>query len=186
MVTSVVHGDDVVPRLCIRSFAALLEDLAAFDWQAAKQSQEAAQADSKAGASVAQHLAPLLGWALGTEGSGDGRGGKGGEEAGEGGGPSADLARLGSGGFDQPYNAHVPGQVVLIYRPPSPAPDAATVDAGSEGQDGSKGQDGSGSQASKLALVPCTHPAVRSMRVSSRMVTDHFVDSDEVVAALGG
>jgi hypothetical protein len=180
VVTSVVHADDVVPRLCIRSFAALLEELAAFDWRSAQQAQEAAAADSKAGLSVAQHLAPLLGWALGAEGgSGRGEGGEEGEGRQQGGSPSSELARLGSGGFDQPYNAHVPGQVVLIYRTPSAAPGEGEAGPPDEGA-------GSGGEGARLALVPCTHPAVRSMRVSSRMVTDHFVDSEEVVRALGG
>lgn len=35
-----------------------------------------------------------------------------------------------------------------------------------------------------LALVPCTHPAVRRLRVSSSMFADHFVDKPEVMAAL--
>ena len=61
--TSLVHADDLVPRLCIRSFAGLLEELAAFDWRSAAEQTTADAGSSKLGLSVAQHLVPLLGLA---------------------------------------------------------------------------------------------------------------------------
>ena len=98
------------------------------------------------------------------------------EEAGDGDGA---LVSLGSAGFERPYNAHVPGQVVLLFRK-----------SGGDGREGGEGGEGLPSscaegQCDGLALVSCTHPAVRRMRLSSRMITDHFVDSPEVVGALG-
>jgi hypothetical protein len=216
-VTSTVHGDDLVPRLCTRSFAGLLEELAAFDWRQA-QAAAAAEAAEKGegGLQVAQHLEHLLVWALGGGSGGKDRGGakeeraegrsqaaggllqaavgkvragaagKGAEEdikeeeaeeqedEEEGRGGSSSCASLDGDGFEKPYNAHIPGRVVLIYRQGDGHAGGAT-----EGS-------AEGAAPASLALVGCQHPAVRRLRVSSRMITDHFVDSDDVVAALGG
>ncbi|EFN52035.1 hypothetical protein CHLNCDRAFT_139223 [Chlorella variabilis] len=180
VVTSLVHADDLVPRLCIRSFAGLLEELAAFDWRSAAEQTTADAGSSKLGLSVAQHLVPLLGLGSGGEAGGGLQQAK--DEAGEveeaGDGDGA-LVSLGSAGFERPYNAHVPGQVVLLFRK-----------SGGDGREGGEGGEGLPSscaegQCDGLALVSCTHPAVRRMRLSSRMITDHFVDSPEVVGALG-
>ena len=223
VVTSTVHGDDLVPRLCTRSFAGLLEELAAFDWRQAQAAAAAEVAEKgEGGLQVAQHLEHLLVWALGGGGSGDkdsgrakeqpaeGRseaadgllqaaagkvraGASGGEEevveeeeeeeeeGGGGGGPaggsSSRRASLDSDGFEKPYNAHIPGRVVLIYR---------QGDGQAGGATGGAGGGGGSTAAASVALVDCQHPAVRRLRVSSRMITDHFVDTDDVVAALGG
>ncbi|KAL4435196.1 hypothetical protein ABPG77_001878 [Micractinium sp. CCAP 211/92] len=251
MVTSLVNCDDCVPRLCIRSFAGLLEELAAFDWEA-----EAARHAERGASAMTAHLSKLLLYAFGTAGQdgkeggkedgekGDkaaskaggkengkqdsssggrdgqevngrreasGSGGKGGERvdkehvgeaadealheaalaAGE-----ADLRRLGSDGFERSYNAHVPGRVCLVFRPSRAdaghSADDKTDEAGQAGTEGDGGSAGksSGSEGGAalpkdgLALVPCTHPAVRRLRVSSFMLTDHFVDKPEVMAAL--
>ena len=210
--TSTVHGDDVVPRLCIRSFAGLLEELAAFDWRQAQAAAAEVAEKGEGGLPVAQHLEQLLVWALGGSGGGacgnssrareqpaegdaaaaDGllqaaagkvRAMAAGEEGEEGGGTpaggsSSSRASLGSEGFERPYNAHVPGRVVLIYR-----------QAGGAGGGADSTDDGGGAGSTagaSVALVGCQHPAVRRLRVSSRMISDHFVDTEDVVTALGG
>lgn len=227
------------PHLSPRSFAGLLEELAAFDWEA-----EAARHAQEGASAMTAHLSKLLLYAFGTAGQ-DGKengkapskeggkedsssGGRGRQEANGGQvangsagrdgerldsehvGEAADealheaalaageagLRRLGSAGFERSYNAHVPGRVCLVFRPPgadagSSADDGAgeTGEAGAEG-DGAGGpksgssEDATASPKDGLALVPCTHPAVRRLRVTTCMVTDHFVDKPEVMAAL--
>jgi hypothetical protein len=206
VVCSLVHADDVVPRLNIRSFAGLLEELAVFDWQAAKEELAAAEAggEDTEGNAITQHLAPLLGWALNdTKGKGrekerrekedkqkkkqeEGKRGKAGTKNGAGSGTASGAGSHGSDfdlkeeeedeeeqqdgdsssdGFDEPYNAHVPGKVVLLYRKTT-ATDAEHA------------------QCDGRALVPCTHPTIRRMRLSSRMISDHFVDTPEFLRAL--
>ena len=91
---------------------------------------------------------------------------------------SCSLESEGGEGFEGTYNAHIPGRVVLIYR----------QDAGGSAGSGSGGGSGGATATANAlaALVGCQHPAVRRLRVSSRMVTDHFVDTEDVIAALGG
>ena len=204
--TSLVNADDCVPRLSTGSFAALLQELAAFDWrqEAARQRQlsgggggeEGASASSSSSPAVAQHLAQLLHWVLDKAGGGGGGAAEEGQSGGGSGSAPDDTRDVGDGGDGDdvsgdggilspplhysPYNAHVPGRVVLIYPSAAAAADVEGRTAGEDGEDGITGG------SSGLALLPCTHPAVQRLRVSSAMLGDHFVDSPKVVAALGG
>lgn len=86
------------------------------------------------------------------------------------------------------YNAHVPGRVVLIY--PLPAQPGGSSKGGSEpAEAGAEAQAGAADEAVPrcgLAQVDCASRAVTRLRVSSRMILDHFVDKPPVMQALGG
>lgn len=163
-----------------RSFAGLLDELAGFDWKAAA----AAAAEGKAGGDdagsldMAQHVSRLLLWVMGhsagkaaagtdTDDQGTAASAALHAAAGEVRHAAAEqhgaalLQRMGSGGFERPYNAHVPGRVVLVF-------------------DGANGGGGG------LALVSCAARAVRRLRLSRGVIVDHFIDRPEVVDALGG
>ena len=196
--TSLVNCDDCVPRLSIRGFAELLQELSDFDWRAAAEARAAAHSGDGSGLQLQQHLEGLLHSVMGGLANGGGGGGGKGGGDGDGGGDGGDdavaaadealhaaaaaageagLQRLGSAGFERSYNAHVPGRVLLVYRPPGAAKD--------EDGEGDAAAEAASGRRDGMALVPTTHRAVRRLRVSPLMVADHFIDGPEIMAALG-
>ena len=85
------------------------------------------------------------------------------------------------------YNAHVPGQVVLIY--PLPENEGSSSKGDSE-QPATAGAEAGAAAAAVpprgLVLVDCASRAVTRLRVSAGMIIDHFVDRAPVMQALGG
>lgn len=77
----------------------------------------------------------------------------------------------------------MPGRVVLIYPLPTKADGGS--EAGAE-QPGEGEAEAGHTPPCGLALVDCASRAVTRLRVSARMVMDHFVDRPPVVQALGG
>lgn len=193
IVTSTVVGDDVVPRMCTRSFAGLLEELASYDWQAA--AAATAEGPDSSSLDVASHLSNLLLWVMGTKNSngGSSSGGNGGavtSRTSQGLREAAGAVRAAAdavedeadsedgscgGMFDPHYNAHVPGRVVLFFRQPGTEGGSSASSASDEPAEAGLG----------MALVDNTSRAVRRFRLSSSMLTDHFIDKGKVIGTLG-
>ena len=91
--------------------------------------------------------------------------------------------------FDPHYNAHVPGRVVLFFRQPGDGSADGSGAGSSSGcaKGGSKaaggaaaaGGQGAGQAAAQqlgMALVDTTSRAVRRLRLSPAIISDHFID----------
>lgn len=138
VVLSMVHADDVVPRLAAEPYAALLRELLEFDWQ------KAAGAEGGEGAPLAAQVVRNLAALFIRE-----------EIKSQ---EQHEKSEVGSNPPKTQYNPFVPGKIVYVS-----ASEAAHV----------------------RVLLPPKHPILRHIRVSSCMVSDHFIDKDRAMSALG-
>jgi len=146
LVTSLVTRDDVVPRLAPGPFAALLKQLASFDWKAE------AKRDDQGTPPVLVAMQRLSGL-FGSTAPGD---------APSDDGSDSDGSISSKGSLHQPgYNPYVPGRI-MYFSPSS--------------------EDGGG-EAVKV-MVPPTSPVLRRIRITSCMLSDHFIDGKEISAVL--
>ena len=169
VVTSIVHADDVVPRLTVENFARMLEELASPNCQAAAEELPAAL-------SVIQHLRALRRCnsvisSANSEAADAALRGAAGElrqQADAGGGGRTALVRVNSTEFSgQKYHAHVPGRIIYMHRQPGSGRGVSDAEAREEA-----GKD----VAAKL--VDCRHPVLMHIRLTSRLVLDHFIVPD--------
>lgn len=181
IVTCTVHADDCVPRLAMGPFLQFLHELAEFDWR------KAAETDGMPAAlSVMHHLAGLFGAKEATEAA------KRGEEKAEaaaavakvaegmskevaGSSPAPNAPLLPGDGSQEEgeapleisnapkYNPYPPGKIVFVALPPGELDASKAV----------------------RALVEPSHPVVRRLRLTSRMIPDHFIDKPAFLTALG-
>ena len=170
LVTSLVHGDDVVPRLAVEPFAELLRQLKVFDWRAEAEREggglppplAAMQKLSEFFTSKAQDAAAGAG--LATVGAA--------EEAAS---PSSDGGALKQEATAvAKYNPFVPGFIVYLGTAgfsPAAAPE-------------SSGQGAAQSGGPVRVVLPPTSLVLRQIRLTSRMVSDHFIDKEPVISAL--
>ncbi|KAK2079953.1 hypothetical protein QBZ16_002348 [Prototheca wickerhamii] len=183
IVVSVVHGDDIVPRMCTESLASFLQDLADFDWQKAMEEEGLPK-----GLQLLQHLGMLLPWGAEDEDSSGeseeegrassgskgeatralstaaddlqhvaaqmGDGGAGSDEVTEGQGMALEQSASGM------YKPFVPGRVVFI------------------------GRDSDGRPLQRL-LPDVTAPILRTIRLTPACILDHSIDSVSIAEALG-
>ena len=93
-------------------------------------------------------------------------------------GAPLELVRVDSEEFScQQYHAHCPGAIVFMHRLP----------AGSASGNGGGGGDGGGSTAEEreevgadvaASLIDCRHPVLLRIRLTSRLIVDHFIVPD--------
>lgn len=151
VVVSLVHCDDVVPRLCVETYARLLEELAS-------PACEPAPGSLPPALQVVQHLGQLATKSK-RERELEQHNASSPERESEG---SGGLARLHSQEFaSKAYHAHVPGRILFLHRLP---------EAG----------------RTSIKLVDTRHPALRHIRLTSRMFEDHFIDREPFMKALEG
>ena len=210
VVTSVVHEDDCVPRLAMGPFTSFLQDLAVYDWRkaaesdgmpaalsvmhhlaglfGAKEATKAAEKVENQAEAVAEAVAIAEGASIGTT--------KGSENkklsaAAVPADPAAAVAAItslapksetsssskalndysntsmvASSSFEEGtcrYNPYPPGKIVFITLPTNEL-------------DGSK---------AVRALLEPSHPVVRTLRLTSHSISDHFIDKPEFLFALG-
>jgi hypothetical protein len=141
VVLSMVHADDIVPRMAVEPFAALLRELAAFDWQA----EEKKEGNTLPTPLVLMHkLAGLVGSNVVAESANSFS-----EE---------DREALESK-EESKYSPFVPGKVVFVCQ---------------DVED----------KAVRVLLEPSS-PVLRRIRLTSTIVTDHFIDKPPCMMALG-
>eukprot|EP00887_Chlorella_sp_A99_P004227 scaffold15.g4227.t1 len=193
LVTSLVHGDDVVPRV-IQRLGQLLkklpgrgggepengggtaEEAEAALRGAAGQVRAAAAAKAAAAAAKAAAAAATV------------------EEIGRGSGVAAapELVRVQSSDFaSRDYHAHVPGTVLFMHRLPSAAPAAAAAADGEAAAAGSVGSDAGRclprdfeAGGMGYAVIDNRAPALRRIRLTSCMIMDHFIDRQPFIEQL--
>ena len=198
VVVSLVHADDVVPRLAVTPFYNVLEELVAFDWRAV-----GATSSSSGGGGVSMPTALTLmqrfAGMIPSGGSGSGNGGNenandevqvaetasvvasiaAGVDGGAAGGKkqspsdgSAEKPRDETSQFNPNYDPFVPGRVVFVY---SASPQQQQQDSDTHAAD----------HGVRRKLVGADHPLLRRMRVTSTMISDHFIDKEQFLTALG-
>ena len=198
VVVSVVHGDDSVPRMAIAPFIAILHELAEFDWR--KVAEETGK-ELPTSLALLHQLSSLSTTVRsrnsrsssdGNTSSGGGGGGDKGEEKDEE-NTKDEKKRVVVGedgaGVSKAYNPVVPGTVIFVCMPPDykepeeeekeEEPEKSLVDT-IQSTTG-----GGGSTKAVRVLVHPTHPVLQNIRLTSHMVTDHFIDKKRFLAALG-
>ncbi|KAL6785196.1 hypothetical protein ACKKBG_A02840 [Auxenochlorella protothecoides x Auxenochlorella symbiontica] len=168
VVLTLVHGDDVVPRMCAESLASFLEDLVEFDWEPVAEKEGVPK-----GLELMQTLSSFFPWG---GGAGGGQGKEDTERALSHAASDVRGAAEHMGNREHPdgvteaggrqrsrtgvYKPFIPGRIVLAARDEAGAP--------------------------RRTLLPDPSSSVlRAFRLTGSTISDHFIDSAELGEVLG-
>jgi hypothetical protein len=154
VVLSMVHADDIVPRMAVEPFSAFLEEVARFDWQAEAKKEGNAM---PAPLSVMHKLAGLVGSKVVAESVSTAS-----QEENE---KKVEVNTSATSAEEKKkeenkYNPFVPGKIVFVCSQPQ------------------------GQHAVRVLLKPAS-PVLRRIRLTSSIISDHFIDKEACMMALG-
>ncbi len=193
VVLSMVHADDIVPRMAVEPFSAFLKELAEFDWQAESKKEGAAL---PAPLAVMHKLAGIVGSKAVAEGAAEADVEKVAKEEEEETTSTTTTAAVGEKTkavtvLHGKYNPFVPGKVVFVCE--SPSGNHSEIQ-GVDGGDCTTNASNAVAVLASTAAISCANPPVllepsspvlRRIRLTSTIVSDHFIDKPACMMALG-